>query len=192
MVNKSRVGTDLDLNEKRLYFGMYLQMDERNFREVFNKYYDRIYTGFFRKTGSHEIAQDLTQQTFIKFWRYRDSYTAELSIEIQLFRKGKLVFIDWLRKESKERQLTHSLQKHDKIPVDELTADLKDSLDQAINQLSPVRKKVFRLAYIEGYSHKEIAETLNVSVRTVEAHVYKSVQQLRKILALIYILLYIQ
>lgn len=192
MVNKSRVGTDLDLNEKRLYFGMYLQMDERNFREVFNKYYDRIYTGFFKKTGSHEIAQDLTQQTFIKFWRYRDSYTVELSIEIQLFRKGKLVFIDWLRKESKERQLTQSLEQHDKIPVDELTADLKDSLDQAINQLSPVRKKVFRLAYIEGYSHKEIAETLNVSVRTVEAHVYKSVQQLRKILALIYILLYIQ
>ena len=192
MVNKSRVGTDLDLNEKRLYFGMYLQMDERNFREVFNKYYDRIYTGFFKKTGSHEIAQDLTQQTFIKFWRYRDSYTVELSIEIQLFRKGKLVFIDCLRKESKERQLTQSLEQHDKIPVDELTADLKDSLDQAINQLSPVRKKVFRLAYIEGYSHKEIAETLNVSVRTVEAHVYKSVQQLRKILALIYILLYIQ
>ncbi|MVZ66116.1 sigma-70 family RNA polymerase sigma factor [Sphingobacterium sp. DK4209] len=170
---------------------MYLLIDEESFREVFNTYYDRIYTGFYRKTGSYEIAQDLTQQTFIKFWRYRDSYTPELTLEIQLFRKGKLVFIDWLRKESKERQLIDSLKQQDRIPVDELSTDLKDSLTQAINGLSPVRKEVFQLAYIEGYSHKEIAEKLNVSVRTVETHIYKSVQQLRKILALIYILLHL-
>jgi len=170
---------------------MYLQIDEDSFREVFNKYYDRIYSGFYKKTKSHEIAQDLSQQTFIKFWRYRDSYTTELTVEIQLFRKGKLVFIDWLRKESKERQMIESLKFYDKIPVNDLSVELKDSLNHAINQLSTVRKEVFKLAYIEGYSHKEIAEKLNVSVRTVETHIYKSVQQLRKILALIYILLHI-
>ena len=170
---------------------MYLQIDERSFREVFHQYYDRIYTGFFKKTGSHEIAQDLTQQTFIKFWRYRESYTPELSMEIQLFRKGKLVFIDWLRKESKERELSQSLNDGYKIPVSDLSSDLKETLDKAIGQLSPVRKKVFQLAYIEGYSHKEIAEKLNVSVRTVETHIYKSLQQLRKVLALIFILFHI-
>src|SRR5699024_3086833 len=105
--------------------------------------------------------------------------------------KGKLVFIDWLRKESKERELVENLKRYDKIPISELPSDLKDSLDQAIDQLSPVRKKVFRLAYVEGYSHNEIAERLNVSVRTVEKHVYKSLQQLRKVLALIYILFHI-
>ncbi len=170
---------------------MYLKIDERIFRELFHTYYDRLYTGFYKKTGSYEQAQDLTQQTFIKFWRYRDSYNPELSVEIQLFRKGKLVFIDWLRKESKERQMIDSLQQQEKIPVEELSADLKDSLNQAIDQLSPMRKEVFNMAYIEGYSHKEIAEKLNVSVRTVETHVYKSVQQLRKILALIFIMLHL-
>ena len=84
-----------------------------------------------------------------------------------------------------------SLQQQEKIPVEELSTDLKDSLNQAIDQLSPMRKEVFNLAYIEGYSHKEIAEKLNVSVRTVETHVYKSVQQLRKILALIFIMLHL-
>lgn len=170
---------------------MYLQIDERNFREVFHQYYDRIYTGFFKKTASHQIAQDLTQQTFIKFWRYRESFTPELSVEIQLFRKGKLVFIDWLRKESKERELNQTLKDEYIIPVNDLSSDLRETLDKAISQLSPVRKRVFQLAYIEGYSHKEIAEKLNVSVRTVETHIYKSVQQLRKVLALIFILLHI-
>lgn len=170
---------------------MYLQIDEESFRAVFTKYYDRIYSGFYKKTGSYEVAQDLTQQTFIKFWRYRDSYCPELTVEIQLFRKGKLVFIDWLRKESKERQMIDSLKQQEKIPIDELSTDLKDSLQNAINGLSPVRKEVFNMAYIEGYSHKEIAEKLNVSIRTVETHIYKSVQQLRKILALIYIMLHL-
>ncbi|MGG5903813.1 RNA polymerase sigma factor [Sphingobacterium daejeonense] len=170
---------------------MYPSFDEFSFREVFYKYYERIYSGFFKKTQSHEIAQDLTQQTFIKFWHYRDTYNADLSIEVQLFRKGKLVFIDWLRKESKERQMLDNLKLENKIPINELSSDLKDSLDHAINNLSKVRKEVFKLAYIEGYSHKEIAEKLNISVRTVETHIYKAVQQLRKILALIYILLHL-
>lgn len=167
---------------------MFLKFDEVDFREVFHKYYERIYAGFLKKTQSHEHAQDLTQQTFIKFWRYRDSLNADLTIEIQLFRKGKLVFIDWLRKESRERQMLDRLTVQDRIPVDDLSSDLKDSLNHAINQLSTVRKKVFKLAYIDGYSHKEIAEQLNLSVRTVETHIYKAVRQLRKILALIYIL----
>lgn len=170
---------------------MYSQIDEESFRAVFNKYYDRIYSGFLKKTESHELAQDLTQQTFIKFWKYRDSYNPELSIEIQLFRKGKLIFIDWLRKESKDRQMIDTLKQQNRIPLNDLSSDLKDSLNKAIDQLSPMRKQVFNLAYIEGYSHKEIAEKLNVSVRTVETHVYKSLQQLRKILALIYILMHL-
>ncbi|NQD69891.1 RNA polymerase sigma factor [Sphingobacterium shayense] len=170
---------------------MYSQMDEQNFRIVFDKYYDRIYSGFLKKTQSHELAQDLTQQTFIKFWRYRDSYTSELPVEVQLFRKGKLIFIDWLRKEAKDRQMIDSLKQQDKIPISELSSDLKDSLNRAINQLSPIRKEVFSLAYIEGYSHKEIAQKLNVSVRTVETHVYKSIKQLRKVLALVYIVLHL-
>jgi len=169
---------------------MYAKINTENFREVFYKYYDRIYTGFFKRTGSHEIAQDLTQQTFIKFWRYRDSYTPALTVEVQLFRKGKLIFIDWLRKESKDRQMIQGLSQA-KIPVNELSVDLKDALHQAINQLSPVRKEVFNMAYIEGYSHKEIADKLQISVRTVETHVYKSVKELRKILAFIFILLHL-
>ncbi|MBL1408875.1 RNA polymerase sigma factor [Sphingobacterium faecale] len=170
---------------------MYLEIDEESFKEVFNKYYDRIYSGFYKKTQSYEVAQDLSQQTFIKFWKYRDTYTADLTIEIQLFRKGKLVFIDWLRKEAKERQLIDNLKRNETIPVNDLSLDMRDSLNHAISQLSTVRREVFKLAYIEGYSHKEIAEKMNISVRTVETHIYKSVQQLRKVLALIYILLHI-
>ncbi len=44
---------------------------------------------------SHENAQDLSQQTFIKFWRYRQNFTSILPVELQLFRKGK-GYLCWL------------------------------------------------------------------------------------------------
>lgn len=74
---------------------MNLKIDEDSFRDIFNKYYDRIYSGFYKKKNSHENAQDLSQQTFIKFWRYRQNFTSILPVDVQLFRKGK-GYLCWL------------------------------------------------------------------------------------------------
>jgi len=165
--------------------------DEKFFKEVFHTYYDRIYTGFYRKTRSHEIAQDLSQATFIKFWKYRHGHDFALPVSVQLFRKAKLTLIDWLRKEANERALLEQLSIAPDIRFDAIDSELKDSLDQAISQLPPVRRKVFSMAYIDGLSHKEIAEQLQISVRTVDGHILKALKYLRKILALIYILQHI-
>lgn len=171
---------------------MVTQIDETRFKNIFYDYYDILYSGFYKRTQSDVISQDLVQLTFVKFWRYRDSFNPELSIEVQLFRKGKQIYIDWLRKEARDREMISNLRYHQTIPMEELSIDLKDSLRNAINQLPPTRQKIFHLAYLEGYSHKEIAEQLNISVRTVETHIYKALKQLRKILALIYILVHLQ
>ncbi|OJU26228.1 MAG: hypothetical protein BGN92_04965 [Sphingobacteriales bacterium 41-5] len=157
--------------------------DEHFLKKVFYKHYDRVFNNFLQKTSSFDVAKDLAQVTFIKFWEYRDTYNPELSDEIQLNRKAKLVFIDWLRKEAHQRKLIKEIEKFDAVEVRPGKFELTDSLKKAIDQLPAVRKKVFLLSYIDGYSHKEIAEQLNISTRTVESHIFKAVQQLRKILA---------
>lgn len=93
------------------------------------------------------------------------------------------MFIDWLRKEAHQRKLIKEIEKFDAVEVRPGKFELTDSLKKAIDQLPAVRKKVFLLSYIDGYFHKEIAEQLNISTRTVESHIFKAVQQLRKILA---------
>jgi RNA polymerase sigma-70 factor (ECF subfamily) len=153
---------------------MITQIDETGFKSIFYDYYDTLYSGFYKKTQSDIVSQDLVQLTFIRFWKYRESFNPEISIEVQLFRKGKQCYMDQT------------------IPMEELSIELKDSLIHAINKLPEVRQKVFHLAYIEGCSHKEIASQLGISVRTVDTHIYKALKQLRKILAFIFILIHLQ
>ncbi|WP_293880561.1 RNA polymerase sigma factor [Sphingobacterium sp. UBA1498] len=171
---------------------MITQIDETGFKSIFYEYYDILYSGFYKKTQSDIVSQDLVQLTFIRFWKYRESFNPEIAIEIQLFRKGKQTYIDWLRKEARNRELMDNIRYQQTIPIEELSIDLRDSLLHAIDKLPEVRRKVFHLAYIEGYSHKEIASKLGISVRTVDTHIYKALKQLRKILAFIFILIHLQ
>lgn len=162
--------------------------DETYFKSIFYKNFDRIYNGFLRKTKEDAIAQDLTQQTFIKFWEYRSSYSFDLPATLQLNRKAKLVFIDWLRKEAHQRKLSKEMQQYYIPAAPHSKWELTNTLQIAIDKLPPSRKKIFMLAYVEGYSHKEIAAHLNISTKTVDNQVLKALQQLRKIIALYAIL----
>lgn len=164
--------------------------DKIFFESIFYKYYDKIYTGFLRKTKSHETAQDLTQITFIKFWNYRDSFSFDLPTDVQLYRKAKLVLIDWLRKEANQRSLIQSLtEKRHPTPLSSSNQlELSDALKKAMKKLPKARRHVFYMAYVEGYSHQEIANRLGISPKTVDSHILKSLQQLRKVLLFIAIL----
>lgn len=57
--------------------------------------------------------------------------------------------------------------------------DLRRALDQSIEALPNKCREVFRLSYIEGYSHREIAEKMSISERTVDAHIYTALRELR-------------
>jgi RNA polymerase sigma-70 factor (ECF subfamily) len=65
-----------------------------------------------------------------------------------------------------------------------------EAIYQAIDKLPQKSKEVFRLSYIHGKKNCEISELLSISIRTVENHLYKSLQELRKIL--VFLILFLQ
>ncbi len=157
--------------------------DEAYFQTVFYEHFDSVFNGFYKRTGSESVAQDLTQLTFIKFWEYRLSYSFDLPVRLQLNRKAKQVFIDWLRKEAHQRKLIAEINVQHATCTQPNKLELTNTLQTAIDKLPLMRKKVFTLAYIQGFSHKEIARMLNISTKTVDDHVLKALKKLRKILA---------
>ena len=159
--------------------------DYQVFAEVFECFWDKVYLYLVKKTHSPEAAKDLTQMVFIKLWRYRSSLSTDYTLNEQLFRKTKQVFIDWLRQETRRRQflagdvsitdLTLAGTAHEGIAIS------KDVVN-AIQTLPPKRKEIFELRHIYGYSYKEIAELLGISTKTVDNQLLKANVQLRKLL----------
>ena len=62
--------------------------------------------------------------------------------------------------------------------------DFEQKLNKLLNQLSEPRRKVFEMIYIDGLKAKEVAEKLQIPIRTVESHIYLTMKHLRKHLSL--------
>jgi len=158
--------------------------DRQVFREVFDSFWDKVYSYLAKKTRCTETAKDLTQLVFIRLWKYRHSLSAEIGLNEQLFRKTKQVFIDWLRQEYRKRKRIAESGVPGPVVFDphDTGFEIKSDVSNALRALPPKRKEVFELRHIYGYSYKEIAELLGISVKTVDNQLLKANLQLRKLL----------
>ncbi|RYY31194.1 MAG: sigma-70 family RNA polymerase sigma factor [Chitinophagaceae bacterium] len=158
--------------------------DHQVFKTLYEHWNPRVYYYFLKKTNSEDFSKELTQLVFIKLWNYRASLSSDLSIDQQLFQKARLIFIDWLRTQATQRK--HFVS--DPGTVDEPAIDsvgpgfeAGQNMEYSINRLPPKRRKVFELKHIHGYSYKEIAEHLGITVKTVDNHLLKAASQLKKV-----------
>ena len=158
---------------------------ESAFNEVFELFWEKVYTYFVKKTRSTESAEDLTQLVFIKLWKYRHHISEDIPLNKQIFRKTKQILIDWLRQESRRRSQFTSNTVFTQNVINDQTienADLNTDLLNAIVTLPPKRKEIFELKHIYGYSYQEIAKLMGISPKTVDNQLSKANLHLRKIL----------
>jgi RNA polymerase sigma-70 factor (ECF subfamily) len=123
------------------------------------------------------------QETFIRLWKYRTHLNETLAFNIQLFRIAKTALVD-VAKRTTKAPVTY-------VPYNELpdvaeedsyqfSPDKKEQLQYLIATLPPVRKKILNLK-INGYSNKEIASQLTITVKTVENNINSAYRELRKL-----------
>lgn len=161
---------------------------EKVFTEVFHQYHEKLYAYFLKKTGLPYISTELVQIAFIKLWDFKHTLRDDLSFDSQLFNIARTCFIDYLRKQA-ARNTRHIMYQQNitntaaEIPSHSIF-ESSDYLNLAIQSLPPVRKKVFSLHRIQGFSYKEIAGHLSISVKTVEDHMAKAVKHIRALTSL--------
>ena len=160
--------------------------DESYFKEVFDHYHQKLYFFILYKTKSEYIAEEVVQMAFTKLWQCRQTLQEEYTISTQLFRIATTVLIDFLRKYNTKDAVTARL---DSLDIERGTdstneqmrgAELQKRISEAVNDLPPVRKLVFEMSREQGMTYREIAETLSVSSKTVETHIYKALKQIKK------------
>jgi RNA polymerase sigma-70 factor (family 1) len=156
------------------------------YEQAFVLYREKVYFYFHKKTNSAEDAKDLLQITFLKLWQYRLSLSEDYLLEQHLFQIARTVYIDYLRHENKVSKVQKAVSaSRDATAVFDYTHtdfDLQAHIYQVLASMPERRKKVFELSRLEGYSYKEIAQILSISVKAVDNNLAKALRQLKKIL----------
>ena len=158
--------------------------DTKAFEQAYSAYRGKLFAYFLKKTNSQEDAKDLLQTTFCKLWQYRRSLSGEYLPEQQLFYIARTVFIDYLRKENKLHKIKTSakLNAAENQPAENVYAfDVQARLQNSLAGMPAIRKKIFELNKLEGYSYKEIAAMLAIPVKSVDNNLTKALKHLRNI-----------
>jgi len=128
------------------------------------------------------VANDMLQETFITVFEKLETYKGQGEFKGWMRRVAVNVALGQIRKEGRRKDSQRMEEHHESSIVDvELLQeiDLKE-LTGYIQALSEGRRQVFNAYFIEGYSHKEIAEMMGISEGTSKSQLYDAKRELRK------------
>ena len=150
-------------------------------RALYDAHVDRVYRLAYRLAGSDDLAQDFTQETFIRaFERLRD-FRGDSSFSTWLHTIAVTVAMNGLRKVKRFRGREADLdeaREHSR-PGRRAEPDLRTRLTAAIDALAPGYRAVFVMHDVEGYTHEEIAMALGMQPGTSKAQLSRARAKLR-------------
>jgi RNA polymerase sigma-70 factor (ECF subfamily) len=185
MLTRSADPEPRDWVDDRQLIARALSGDATAERALYDAHVDRIYRLAYRLAGDDDLAQEFTQDTFIRaFERLRD-FRGESAFSTWLHSIAVSVALNGLRKvkrfHSREAALDEALAIGARRR--EAEPDLKTRLRRAIDALSEGYRTVFVMHDIEGYTHEEIGAALGVETGTSKANLSRARAKLREALA---------
>lgn len=153
------------------------------FTEIYNRYWDKLFNMAGHKLDHLEDAEEVVQDIFISLWHRRESLSISTTLNAYLAVSVKYRVIKFLDKQYQQKKYAGSLGP-EKL-LDNSTEqwlefmEMKERLEKLVLKLPIKCQLVYRLSREDGASQKEIAESLNISEKTVEAHLAKAVQRIK-------------
>ncbi|GMV81279.1 MAG: RNA polymerase sigma24 factor [Planctomycetota bacterium] len=172
----------------------FAQGEESAFDKLVKRHQVGLLNFFFRLVWDQTLAEDLTQEVFLRLYMHREEYEPRAKFTTYLYRIGRNCWIDYLRRTKSERKVRsldaqdengHSLAEavaaraedpRSTVGKDELTG----AVVEAIDALPEEHKLVFILSEVQGLKYQEISETLNIPVGTVKSRMFHAVKRLRE------------
>ena len=153
-------------------------------QQLFERYYNDLcfYANSFVR--NFELSRDLVQDIFLKMWEDRKNLPEKLTFESYIYRSVKNRCLDHLKKEMhQDKYRSFILQRfNDDDLLQTNNYELKEILeriDEVLKEFPELTYKIFDLSRNKGYKNREIAEELDISIKTVESHISKALKILR-------------
>ena len=168
------------------------------FEMLFRTYYQPLCNYAYTFLQDKEDAEEIVQSTFLMVWEKRDTLSIRTSVKPYLYAMVRNACLNVLKHQKiKQRYAGEEIaladRAHDSVSQSVATNELEQKIRLAMDALPEQCRLVFKLSRFEELKYAEIAEQLNISIKTVENHMGKALrimrEQLRDFLPLMVILL---
>ncbi len=158
--------------------------DKEAFESIYWMYRKPVYGMAYRYLKVHELAEDAVQDIFFKLWEKKEILDPEKPFEPFLFSilKNHVLNMIKVKKRRILRQFEYTniySKKTKETDAEIICSDTERIVQEGLDLLPEGKQLVFKMKRIEGYSNKEIARELDISVHTVKSQLYKASKFLR-------------
>ena len=147
------------------------QGDRSCFENIFNEYSPDLYVVAYRLTGNKSMAEDIVQDFFVKLWVNRQKLSIYKSFRYYCFSAIHYASLNAVRTKYRNTELSEELEDTFSIEREMEQAELSEKIRLALDSLPEKCREVFRLFLSDKLKQKEIATLLEISQKTVEAHI---------------------
>ena len=158
------------------------QDDNIAFEALYERYWKKLYYQAARKTDSLEDAQEIVQNIFTSIWLRRQQLHIESNVSSYLAVAVKYKVFKYLAQRYKREAFQ---QDNDWVDFDNSTEDwlqfeeLRTRLEQVVSTLPEKCQLIFKLSREQGLTYKQIADELDISVKTVETQLSRALKKIR-------------
>jgi RNA polymerase sigma-70 factor (family 1) len=146
--------------------------DEPAFTEIYNHFYDNIFSFCKYLLPTIEDARDMTAQVFILLWEKRDTLDSYKNCRAFLFLNARNKCFNYLRNQKARSAIDKeigdfTLSEQRSILFSEIESELITRIREELEKLPDYYRHILKLSYYQGYNNQEIADILQISEKTV-------------------------
>ncbi|NJN25146.1 MAG: RNA polymerase sigma-70 factor [Cyclobacteriaceae bacterium] len=171
--------------EERQLVAQLIDGDRTSFRILYSKYAPILFAFSRRYLRTSEDAEEIVQEVFLRIWEKRKNIDASQSFSAYVIQAAKhRIFNGFRKKVNEQAYLDFLIYADDRAgnftDLDVDYREIKVKAEKAIEAMPPKRQEIFRLSREGGLKNKEIAEKLDISIKTVENQMGQALKFLRE------------
>jgi len=174
-------------SDDQFWFENVRKGDERAFEILFKKYYLQLTRFAWRYVNSKAIAEELVQDLLATLWENREEWDMknEKTIRTYLYKSVKNMSLNYIKHQKiRDKYDAEWIEKKDNTKYDysdtHREEEIREAISRAVEELPPRSKMTYKLHRYDGLTYDEIGEVMEVSVKTVESQMSRTLKILRE------------
>lgn len=167
--------------------------NKASFEALMRTYFPRLLNFIYRFVGNQELAEDLTQEVFIKVYHYAGQYTPQAKFQTWIYTIAKNICLNELRKnkhhfvsidetfETEDNTLRKQLEDKNNVNAAQemMNKEKREMIKKAIQALPENQRMAVLLRRYDNFSYEEIAQTMKTSVKAVKSLLSRAKENLK-------------